>query len=129
MDDWQFYNKARLTELTEMENKLFEELVDSGNYPGYTLAQKLVLLPPDLQEEKTRLLAEAFGDWSKLHFNSFIRASAKCGRTAYDKIAKEVGRPTEEVKRYAEAFARLGPQVYSPADWERYIKQIEKVRI
>jgi SWI/SNF-related matrix-associated actin-dependent regulator of chromatin subfamily A member 5 len=87
---------------------------------------KLILLPPDLHEEKQRLIEEGFGDWTKVHFNNFIRASAKHGRSEYEKIAKDVGRPLEETKRYAETFWSRGQKEFTPAEWEKAIKQVEK---
>ena len=57
-----------------------------------------------------------------------MRASAKHGRNAYEKIAKDVGRPVEETKRYAQAFWSKGASVFPAADWDRVVKQIDKVR-
>lgn len=125
LEDWQFFNKTRLNELQEEELRLFEQIIDNGEYPSSNIG-KMVVLPQPLHEEKTRLLSEGFGDWTRMHFNNFIRATAKCGRAEYEKISKEIGRPAEEVKRYADAFWSQGPVVFSPADWDRYTKSIEK---
>lgn len=126
MEDWQFYQKARLQELQAEEIKLFDALVEKGEAPSSGSLGKLILLPPDLHEEKTKLLEEGFGDWTKVHFNNFIRASAKHGRAEYEKIAKDVGRPVDETKRYAETFWSRGQKELSPQEWEKAIKQIEK---
>jgi len=125
LEDWQFFNRTRLNELQEEELRLFELIIDNGEYPTSNIG-KMVVLPPALHEEKTRLLSEGFGDWTRMHFNIFIRATAKCGRTEYEKISKDVGRPADEVKRYAEAFWTQGPTVFSPADWDKHTKTIEK---
>ncbi|KAJ1428852.1 Homeodomain-like protein, partial [Ochromonadaceae sp. CCMP2298] len=78
------------------------------------------------QEEKTNLLEAGFGDWTRVHFNNFVRASAKHGRNNYDKVGKDVGRPADETRRYAECFWSRGEEVFSTQEWERVIKQVEK---
>lgn len=100
MEDWQFFNRERLNELQEEEVKLFEQLIERGETPQPGTLGKLVLLPPELHEEKLRLISEAFGDWNKNHFNNFIKASAKYGRKQFQKISEDVGRPVEDILRY-----------------------------
>ena len=47
-------------------------------------------LPPLLSEEdaakKKQLLAEGFSDWSRYHYSSFVKASAKYGRQNFAKV-------------------------------------------
>lgn len=47
-------------------------------------------LPPLLNDEqiaeKRRLLAEGFSDWSRFHYSSFVKASAKYGRHNFAKV-------------------------------------------
>ena len=126
MEDWQFFDKARLNELQAEEIRLFDQLIDKGEAPQSGNIGKFVILSPDLQEEKTRLIAEAFGDWTRVHFNNFTKASAKHGRHEYEKIAKDVGRPVEDIKQYALAFWGKGATELPAAEWERVTKQIEK---
>jgi SWI/SNF-related matrix-associated actin-dependent regulator of chromatin subfamily A member 5 len=126
MEDWQFYNKNRLNELQAEEIRLFDLLIERGEVPSSGALGKLVLLPAEQHEEKLRLLEEGFGDWTKVHFNNFIRASAKHGRNEYEKIAKDVGRPIDEIKRYADTFWLRGQRELSPQEWEKAIKQVEK---
>jgi SWI/SNF-related matrix-associated actin-dependent regulator of chromatin subfamily A member 5 len=126
MEDWQFYNKNRLNELQAEEIRLFDLLIERGEVPSSGALGKLVLLPAEQHEEKLRLLEEGFGDWTKVHFNNFIRASAKHGRNEYEKIAKDVGRPIDETKRYADTFWLRGQRELSPQEWEKAIKQVEK---
>lgn len=126
MEDWQFFNKTRLNELQAEEIRLFEEMCDRGEAPQSGNIGKLVVLPQDLHEEKIRLMTEGFGDWTKNHFNNFIRASAKHGRTEYEKIAKDMSRPAEEIKRYCNVFWERGRTELPPQEWERVTKQIEK---
>lgn len=126
MDEWQFYNRARLLEIQEEENRLWESIVDRADPVLQTTISKIVVLPPDLQEEKTRLLAEAFGDWSRMHYTNFIKASAKYGRNNFEKIAEDVHRPLEEVSRYGTVFWKDGPDVFGSNDWEKIVRQVEK---
>ena len=48
-------------------------------------------LPPLLSDEeiaeKKRLLAEGFSDWSRYHYSSFVKASAKYGRHNFAKVS------------------------------------------
>ena len=127
MEDWQFFDKARLTDLQAEEIRLFDIIAERGEAPQAGNIGKFVVLPPELHEEKTQLVAAGFGDWTKVHFNNFVRASAKHGRSEFEKIAKDVGRPVEETKRYSQAFWERGAAELPAADWERITKQIEKV--
>lgn len=127
MEDWQFFNKTRLNELQAEEVRLFDLVVERGEAPQSGMIGKFVVLSPELHEEKTQLQAEGFGDWTRVHFNNFIRASAKHGRSEYEKIAKDVGRPVEETQRYSSVFWRRGGSELPPLEWDRVTKQIEKV--
>ena len=55
------------------------------------------------QAEKERLLAEGFGEWSRAHYQTFLKSSAKYGRAAYGRIAGEVGFDVERVQRLGRA--------------------------
>jgi SWI/SNF-related matrix-associated actin-dependent regulator of chromatin subfamily A member 5 len=99
MDDFQFYDRGRLTQLQEEETRLWEQMIERGDPALSQTISKIVVLPPDLQEEKLRLLGEAFGDWSRLHYTNFVKASAKYGRKNCDKIAEDLHKPAEEVAR------------------------------
>ena len=81
------------------------------------------ILPPELAQEKTKLLSEGFADWTKVQFNAFIRASGKYGRNEYEKMAKDIGKLPGEVKEYAEVFWSKGESL---AEWDKLIKIIEK---
>lgn len=124
MEDWQFYDRVRLTELQNEEIRLLDAMYEKKEIPSNL--NKIILLSEEEHQEKVRLLESAFSNWSKAHFNNLIRASAKFGRYEYDRIAKEIGQPVEEVKRYVETFYAKGHEVFSASDMERYIKQIEK---
>lgn len=129
MEDWQFFNRERLTELQEEEVKLFEQLVERGETPQPGTLGKLVLLPSDLHEEKLRLISEAFGDWNKNHFNNFIKASAKYGRKQFQKISEDVGRPVEDILKYAAVFWSKGSSSFPTAEWEKVVRAVEKVTL
>ena len=69
------------------------------------------VLPEPLLSEKLRLLAEGFADWSKAQYMIFVRASAKNGRGAYDRIAAEVGKAEKDVRVsscFRGAFGEVG---------------------
>jgi len=129
MDDWQFYDRDRLNTLHNEELRIFEEMVDRGDAPQSGGISRFQILDADKQAEKSRLLEEAFGGWNRVHYNNFVKSSAKHGRHAYEKIAKDVGRPSDEVKRYSETFWSKGPSVFQPTDWDKVAKQVEKVII
>ncbi len=126
MEDWMFFNRERLTDLSIMENEIFEKKVDDGLTLVVGQISQMVVLSPELHAEKQKLLKEGFGDWTKVHFNNFLRASAKYGRDDIFKITKEMGRPQEEVSRFAQVFWSCGSTTFEAADWDRYVKQIEK---
>jgi SWI/SNF-related matrix-associated actin-dependent regulator of chromatin subfamily A member 5 len=126
MDEWQFYDRVRLQEIQDEESRLWESMVERGDPMLQSQISKLVVLPPDLQEEKTALMAQAFGDWSRMHYSNFIKASAKYGRNNFEKIAEDVHRPVEEVSRYGSIFWTEGIETFSPSDWEKIVKQVEK---
>lgn len=127
MEDWMFYDKSRLLQLQEEELRLFDVLYNENK--DAAVSKITSVLPTELHNEKLRLLSEAFGDWTKVQYNNFVRASAKYGRNSFDKIAKEIHKPVDEVKIYCEKFWKLGSESFPAADWERNVKMIEKVLI
>lgn len=127
MEDWQFFDKNRLNELQTEEMRLFDIMVDRGEAPQSGMIGKFVVLPVDLQEEKSKLVSAGFGDWTRVHYNNFVRASAKHGRFEHEKISKDIGRSVDETCRYSTVFWEKGPRDLPPQEWERVLKQIEKV--
>jgi SWI/SNF-related matrix-associated actin-dependent regulator of chromatin subfamily A member 5 len=127
MEDWQFYDKGRLQALQEEELRLFDAFIAERGDQSNGLATKIVsLLPPELHQEKNQLLREAF-DWTRVQFNNFVRASAKHGRSEFEKIAKDIHKSVEETIRYAETFWSRGMIAFPPSEWDRIVKSIEKV--
>lgn len=126
MEDWHFYDKVRLQEIQDEEMKLLDALLEKGETLPTVAISKFTVLPPHKQEEKNRLLAEAFGEWTKVHYNSFLRSSSKHGRTEYEKIAKDIGKQVDEVKRYSLTYWEQGMSIFPTAEWDRNLKQVEK---
>jgi len=95
---------------------------------AFTLDTLPPLLNEDQIEEKNRLLAEGFADWSRHHFNAFIKASGKYGRSNYAKIANDVGKPVSAIQTYSEAFwdENFGKKRFTNHDYERHVKTVEK---
>jgi len=75
------------------------------------------------EKEKTELLQQGYGNWSRREFTQFIQVSAKYGRNSISAIASEFPEKTiEEVRDYAKAFWKNYTQIDG---YERYISQIE----
>ena len=94
----------------------------------YTLDTLPPLLSEEQKEDKARLLAEGFCDWSRHHFNAFVKASGKYGRSNYVKIANDVGKPVSAVQNYAEHFfdENFGKKRFTEHDYDRHVTNIEK---
>eukprot|EP00606_Chrysophyceae_sp_TOSAG23-5_P000494 GSChrysophyteH2.ASY1.ANO1.908.1 assembled CDS len=127
MDDCQFYNRQRLEELHETELKMWDEIIESGKNPlaGITTST-FVMLPPELHSEKEQLLSEGFKDWSRSTFSQFCRHCGKFGRSEFDKIARELQLPSEEVERYSKVFWEKGAFFLGEEDYSQKVKLIEK---
>ena len=88
-------------------------------------------LPPLLDHrtnaEKEMLVKEGFVFWTRPDYSAFVRASARYGRNELVKIALEVGKTTEDVKAYSDAFwGDKGKARFSEHEYDRVIKLIEK---
>jgi hypothetical protein len=101
-------------------------MADNGLEIKSGRVSEFVILTPELMAEKNALLAEGFGDWTKVTFNNFLRACAKVGRNDLHRVAKEIAMPLDDVKRFAHTFWSRGAATFSASDWERFTKQIEK---
>lgn len=89
------------------------------------------LLSEEQVEEKCRLLAEGFADWSRHHYNAFVMSSSKYGRSNYAKIANDVGKPVSAIKTYSEAFwdENFGKKRFSDHEYDRAVTKINKGKI
>eukprot|EP00878_Enallax_costatus_P003452 GHUV01003663.1.p1 GENE.GHUV01003663.1~~GHUV01003663.1.p1 ORF type:complete len:1042 (+),score=456.73 GHUV01003663.1:458-3583(+) len=140
LNDFQFFNVKRLTELYEKEHAAEqhralmaqkESALKGQGMSEEEIAAELAPSPDDPQpvtaeeqEERAALLAEGFATWNRRDFMSFVRAAEKFGRTEIDKIAGEMeGKTKEEVERYSKVFWLRYQEL---SDWEKYIKNIER---
>ncbi len=125
MEDWQFYNKTRLREIHTIEVERWVHLQETDQLPLTGLCH-IQVLSPEMIAEKKSLIAAGFGNWSKQQYNAFIRGSARHGREAYFLIAREVGKPSEEVEKYAKHFWQHGEATWGKLNFDDRIKVIEK---
>ena len=125
MEEYHFFQQERLRELSAIEEKMYLDHCKE-NTPTAAELRSIQVLPEDLREEKARLLAEGFGDWTRAQFNAFHKASAKYGRSAYDKIAGDTMRSEADVEAYSQAFWSKGPQVFSKSEWDKIVRNVEK---
>ena len=127
MDDFQFYHRERLEELHQTELKMWDEIIETGKNPlaGITTST-FVMLPAELHAEKETLLAEGFKDWSRSTFSQFCRHCGKFGRNEFDKIARELQIPSDEVERYSKVFWEKGSSFLGEEDYSQKVKLIEK---
>jgi SWI/SNF-related matrix-associated actin-dependent regulator of chromatin subfamily A member 5 len=154
MEEWQMFDRTRLTAIQEEEEKNFralpeevqkkatmkkevveKEAVDPDPVEGVEKEESKpsepVKLPPlideETQAEKEKLLGEGFVDWGRVHYSAFIKAGARHGRSDFAKIASEVGKTEEELKKYASAFwGDLGKDRFSEHEYDRVVKLIER---
>ena len=93
------------------------------------LERKLVEfeLPKEIEEERTRLLAEGFPDWSKKDFKVFCASLERHGRYDFQSISREVmsetGKELNEIQRYFVAFWTNFRRL---SEWKKIIEKIEK---
>ena len=127
MEDHQFYNRARLMELSKLEFETYATLKEIGQVPPMeVLEQTRTVLPDELGAEKIELLDEGFGDWTKSQFFHFVKATTMFGRDDLPNIAAEMAMPIDVIEAYAQAFWEYGPTELKSEEWERVKTQIEK---
>ncbi|GLD94108.1 hypothetical protein PINS_up002719 [Pythium insidiosum] len=122
MEEWQFFNRSRLTELHELECSNYEQAKLEMEKPP--LPPHAQYLTPEELEEKESLLRAGFGDWNKPQYFLFIKLLSRYGRNNVAAVAREMGKPLDEVERYASVFLTRGQEELS--DWPRILKSIEK---
>eukprot|EP00531_Pseudo-nitzschia_arenysensis_P000181 CAMPEP_0116124966 /NCGR_PEP_ID=MMETSP0329-20121206/5561_1 /TAXON_ID=697910 /ORGANISM="Pseudo-nitzschia arenysensis, Strain B593" /LENGTH=1458 /DNA_ID=CAMNT_0003618979 /DNA_START=160 /DNA_END=4536 /DNA_ORIENTATION=- len=90
-------------------------------------AQLPPLLSEEVQKEKSALLQEGFLAWSRVNYTSFIKASAKHGRSDTAKIAVEVGKSEAQVIEYSNAFwGAVGKERFSEHEYNRVSNLVAK---
>ena len=125
MEDWQFYDVAKLHELFATEEALYGARKAAKDLPTHGI-NKLQVLDDESQALKDKLLSEGRGDWGRAHYAAFVKSSAKHGRWDYARIAADVGKDVAEVKSYAELFWRVAPHKLPPAEYESVLRRVEK---
>lgn len=79
-------------------------------------------LTEEEEELKQKLIAEAFGDWSRRDFTNFIQYCSKYGREKIEEMSKVDKKSAEEISRYSKAFWENYTKIEG---YEKYIQQIE----
>lgn len=105
----------------ELAQKAKEELEAlEAKLPEFELSQ-------ELQDEKEKLIDEAFGNWNRRDFRAYTSACERHGRKDKEAIAEEVSevtqKPKEEVMAYHAVFWKRYEEIQ---DWEKLIERIEK---
>ena len=127
MDSFMLYDQKRLRELNELEFEAFAALREQGVMPSQDqLAKMDSILPPDLADEKKKLLAEGFPMINKRDYFRFIRGLSMKGKDNMEEVASEVGMTLEVVEAYNKRFWEVGESLLGQKEWARISKQIEK---
>ncbi|KAN0064789.1 chromatin remodeling complex Adenosinetriphosphatase [Thecaphora frezii] len=143
INDFQFY-PPRLIELQERETAAYRRSIDykvplrerkddetAEDVDAERAAEQAVIdnaepLTEAEQEEKERLAAEGFSEWTRREFQIFIKGCERYGRKAFAAIAAEMpdGSKTErDVREYSKVFWERIDEV---ADHERLVTRIEE---
>ncbi len=130
MKDFQLFNTKRICELYEAEHQRELKRAKAIQRAAEAGAAEPEAMPPsqaelDEGEERVKLEAEGFADWSRGEFNKLVKAFEKHGRDEFALVADEVGSKTEaEVRAYAEAFWARGAELIG--DFDKISKRIEE---
>jgi SWI/SNF-related matrix-associated actin-dependent regulator of chromatin subfamily A member 5 len=119
------YDRSRLEELSAIEEANFLTLTQMPDSNLEDLEQTVTLLEPEQEAEKKQLLAAGFDSWSKTDFTTFVKAAAQYGKTNHIAIAADVGKPDEEVRRYAQAFWSVGQQRMPAEQWDKSMAKVD----
>jgi SWI/SNF-related matrix-associated actin-dependent regulator of chromatin subfamily A member 5 len=102
-----------------------EELNDRANTEE--LALNSIALSKEEVDEKEKLLAEGFSDWSKKDFRVFCASLERHGRYGVANIVKDVtkdcGKSDVDVKRYYISFWMNYKKI---GDWRKILDKVEK---
>jgi len=133
LHDFQMYpGRERLRQIRDVERTRFAALTDTPAKKAALLKDddalySLTLLDEDDSAEKERLLSEGFGEWHRSHFQLFVRGVSRHGRDDLERVAEDLVTKSEgEVRRFAERFWNEGHEYFSPEEWGRLQKQIER---
>lgn len=140
LQDFQFYDTARLLELYDKEqaHEVFkhaagqrEAAARAQGASDEAVAEQLKPTPDDPEPltedelaEREELLKGGFSTWNRRDFNAFVRACEKYGREQLADITREVeGKSEAEVREYQTVFWQRYKELN---DYERVIKNIER---
>ena len=131
--DHQLYDRARLKELYALEREIVdkfneeaEKAIKEGKEAPAIPKQNEILLSPELEDERNRLMEEGYANWTKRDFLNFLRALERHGRNNMEKIADDMKefKEEEEVEKYSKAFWSKGPTRLER--WVGHMKAIEE---
>ncbi|WFD36168.1 hypothetical protein MCUN1_003044 [Malassezia cuniculi] len=135
--EWQFY-PPRLVELQERETAAYQKSIgyqvpkpeDEAGAAAAAAEQEVIDKAEPLTEEeiaeKEELATQGFSDWTRRHYQLFVKGAEKHGRDEYALIAEEIGggeKTAEEVQRYAEVF---WAKVHELSDGDRIVQRVEE---
>lgn len=156
MEEWMMYDRESLLKIQEEEETAFKNLPEEDQKLAVNVKSKEMdertegvvtevpidteleedveapfelppLLSQERQTEKERLLSEGFSDWKRQDYNLFVKASAKYGRNALDKISIDVGKQEIVVREFAAAFwGDYGKNRIAEHEYDRVTKIIER---
>lgn len=129
--DFMFFEVARLQEIFAAERQAVDdfnkatEVAIKADKDLPPVPAKGQLLPQDVEEERTRLLAAGFSNWTRREYQSFLRGVERHGRQNIEMIASDIGdsKTLDEVHEYSDAFWKLGSKHLD--SWSRVLKGIE----
>ncbi|KAJ8598872.1 hypothetical protein CTAYLR_010462 [Chrysophaeum taylorii] len=132
LEDWQFYDQARLREIGKIEEDAYAALEAAGDAVALEAAREAGVLDPAVEAEKAELLAAGFQQWTKARFRDWVREVSRRGRDNHAAVADalvalgHLDVDEARVKRYAETFWARAETTFQPADWDKALKTIKK---
>ena len=151
LHDFQLFDRDRLAEIAALERRvagekeqhlrLISEMRANAKQSTTPESQQELLstaedmekklddftLPKEIEEERSRLVAEGFPDWTKKDYRSFTSSLEKHGRYDFKNVSKDVmdetGKELKEVQRYFVAFWTNYRRIQ---DWKKVIERVER---
>lgn len=85
------------------------------------------LLPPDLEEERLKLLTQGFAKFNRKVYTSFTDALCICDKSDYESICQHISDSNitvDDVKEYSETFWSRGQ--FDLPDWDKIMRKIKQ---
>ena len=114
----------KLDSVPEEESK--EEAAIDEQDDDESLREEAGCLTAEEEQEKEELEAAGFGEWTRKHFNQYIRAAERFGRDSEKEIADSgmiEGKTAKEVRAYHQTFLEQHTRI---KEWEKLVERIEK---